>query len=55
MKAVREHLPGIAVDELMELPDLARALRFAVREALPRAAGPKEIEKGGRASGCSRT
>lgn len=45
VKAVREHLPRIAVDELLELSDLARALLFAVREALPRAAGPREIEK----------
>ncbi|KYG02611.1 hypothetical protein BE21_54705 [Sorangium cellulosum] len=45
VKAVREHLPRIAVDELLALPDLARALLFAAREALPRAAGPKQIQK----------
>ncbi|MGK4005377.1 hypothetical protein WMF31_22300 [Sorangium sp. So ce1036] len=43
--AVREHLPKIPVEQALELPDIARALLFASREALPRAASPKEIER----------
>lgn len=45
VKAVREHLPKIPVDELQALPNLARALLFASRNVAPRAASPKEIEK----------
>ncbi|WP_437615390.1 hypothetical protein WMF20_18375 [Sorangium sp. So ce834] len=44
-QAVREHLPKIPVTQAQELPDMARALLFASREALPRVASPKEIEK----------
>ncbi|WP_437947528.1 hypothetical protein WME98_43330 [Sorangium sp. So ce296] len=45
VQAVREHLPKIPVKQVQELPDMARALLFASREALPRVASPKEIEK----------
>ncbi|WP_437737294.1 hypothetical protein [Sorangium sp. So ce1335] len=45
VQAVREHLPKIPVKPAQELPDIARALLFASREALSRAASPKEIEK----------
>ncbi|AGP36413.1 hypothetical protein BE04_05055 [Sorangium cellulosum] len=44
-QAVREHLPKVPVKQAQELPDMARALLFASREALPRVASPKEIEK----------
>lgn len=43
--AVREHLPKIPVEQALELPDIARALLFASREALPRTASPREIER----------
>ncbi|WP_437593438.1 hypothetical protein [Sorangium sp. So ce1000] len=45
VQAVREHLPKMPVKQAQELPDIARALLFAAREALPRVASPKEIEK----------
>ncbi|KYF74141.1 hypothetical protein BE17_23165 [Sorangium cellulosum] len=45
VQAAREHLPRIPVKPAQELPDIARALLFASREALSRVASPKEIEK----------
>ncbi|WP_437591114.1 hypothetical protein [Sorangium sp. So ce1000] len=44
-QAVSEHLPKVPLKEVLQLPDIARALLFASREALPRAASPKEIER----------
>jgi hypothetical protein len=45
LRAVREHLPKIPVNGILELPDLARSLLFAVRQVPSRTASPKEIEK----------
>lgn len=44
-QAVREHLPKISVDKVLELPDIARAFLFASREVVVRVASPKEIER----------
>ncbi|WP_437799077.1 hypothetical protein [Sorangium sp. So ce693] len=44
-QAVSEHLPRIPLKEVLQLPDIARALLFASREALPRTASPREIER----------
>lgn len=41
----REHLPKIPLDEVLELPDIARALVFAVGKVSGRVASPKEIDQ----------
>jgi hypothetical protein len=42
---VRKHLPEIPLDEVIELPDVARALLFSLGKVVPRRASPKEIEE----------
>lgn len=42
---VREHLPKVPLDEVLELPDLGRALVFAVGKVVSRAASPRQIEE----------
>lgn len=44
VQAVREHLPKVPVNDVVELPDIARALLFAARRVVP-TVSPKEIEK----------
>jgi hypothetical protein len=41
----REHLPKIPLDEVLELPDIARALVFAVGKVSGRVASPREIDQ----------
>ena len=42
---VREHLPEIPLDEVLSLPDVARALLFSLGKVISRTASPKEIEE----------
>jgi hypothetical protein len=41
----REHLPKVPLDEVLELPNIARALVFAVGKVSGRVASPKEIDQ----------
>jgi hypothetical protein len=41
---VRKHLPELPLTEVVELPDVARALIFSLGKVIARTASPKEIE-----------
>jgi len=43
--AVKEHLPKISVKQLLDLPDIGRALLFALGKVVSRVASPGEIDK----------
>jgi hypothetical protein len=41
----KEHLPKLPIDDVLDLPDIGRALLFSLGKVVTRAASPGEIEK----------